>query len=182
MSNPVQSFSYVVPGMKVVLAQAGPMTCWATVYTMMASWKRQMSFDIRQAVGAVDPRYAQLYDDGLRAVNPQGMPSADFRTFLQRAGLTWQPMANWTIPAWHEKLRNHGLLWIGTWNTLGAGRGLHSRIIEGMYGSGDANNTSFKIIDPDGGRRYDESFAVFLQKYEGAFRSISGEYLQVRHY
>jgi len=158
------------------------MTCWATVYTMMVSWKRQMSIPIRDAVGAVDPKYADLYDAGLRAANPLGMPSTEFALFLRKAGMTHEPMMNLTIPAWLEMLRRRGLLWIGSLNVIGPGAGLHSRIIEGMHGHGSAGNTWFKIIDPAGGRRYNERFDAFLSKYEGAFRSVSGDYFQIRHF
>jgi hypothetical protein len=177
-----QGFSYDVPGMRVVLAQAGPMTCWATVYTMIISWQRQLSIPVRDAVGAVNPRYAILYDAGLRAANPLGMASTEFASFLRQARMTHEPMMNLTIPGWHEKVRRYGLLWIGTLNALGAGAGLHSRIIEGIYGHGAAANTWFKIIDPAGGRRYNERFDAFLLKYEGAFRSVSGDYFQIRHF
>jgi papain like cysteine protease AvrRpt2 len=178
----VQSFSYDVPGMRVVLSQAGSMTCWATVYTMMISWKRQMSIPIRDAVDAVNPRYARLYDEGLRATTPQGMASTEFASFLHQAHMTHEPMMNLTIPGWIEKLRRHGLLWVGTLNVVGVGAGLHSRIIEGSHGRGGAADTWFKIIDPAGGRRYNERFDAFLSKYEGAFRSVSGDYFQIRHF
>jgi hypothetical protein len=41
--------------------------------------------------------------------------------------------------------------------------GRHSRIIKRMTSNGTTAGTS-KIIDPDGGRRYDEAFSVFLRK------------------
>jgi len=177
-----QSFTYMVPGLRVVLAQAGPMTCWATVYTMMASWDQQASMDVRTAVAAVGPEFAVLYDAGLRANRPQGMPSDKFASFLTKAGMTHEPMVNLTIDTWFQKLQQYGLLWIGTLNSIGPGAGLHSRIIEGMYGSGEATTTYFNIIDPAGGRRYDERFDTFLAKYEGAFQSVTGEYFQIRRF
>lgn len=44
--------AYQVPGKIVILDQnvVGTMACWATVYTMMKSWKDQASYDIRNAV------------------------------------------------------------------------------------------------------------------------------------
>jgi hypothetical protein len=35
---------------------------------------------------------------------------------------------------------------------------------------------------PAGGRRYEEAFQIFLSKYEGAIRTTSGEYFQIRHF
>lgn len=89
-------------------------------------------------------------------------------------------MIKLAIAAWGEKLRRHGLLWVGTMNTDCSGR--HSRITEGLLGNGSPAGTSMKIIDPDGGRRYDEAFRVFLRKYEEAFTPGNDVYYQIRHY
>src|SRR5580692_4541685 len=156
--------AYDVPGLKTVLAQAGPMTCWATVYTMMICWKTQTAIPTRDAVAAVGARYATLYDAGLRTSNPHGMPSAEFATFLSLAHMAHEPMVNLDIPTWLEKLQRYGLLWIGSLNGIGPGAGLHSRIIEGMRGDQTLTGTYFKIIDPAGGTEYSERFDTFLAK------------------
>ena len=91
-------------------------------------------------------------------------------------------MANLTIQGWVNLLRAKGLLWVGTLNSLGPGAGLHSRIVEAMSGDGSVDGTDMHIIDPDGGRQYKEVFRVFLEKYEGAFGQVSGDYFQIRHF
>jgi len=96
--------------------------------------------------------------------------------------MTSQPMMNVTIDTWESLLRQYGLLWVGTLAGTTPGSGLHSRIIEGIMGDGSPGRSSFKIIDPAGGKQYVESFAVFLAKYEGAFRGTAGEYYQIRHF
>jgi hypothetical protein len=168
------SLPYNVPGLKVVLAQPTSLVCWATVYTMMNSWRRQLSLSIPDAVGAVGARYAAMF-----AAN-EAMPPEDFIPFLRAAGMNHEPMVNLTIEGWEQKLRSHGLLWVGTMNTDNSGR--HSRIIEGMSGNGSTGGTTVKIIDPDGGRRYDEPFTTFLSKYESAFTARNDTYYQIRHY
>lgn len=165
---------YDVPGSKVVLAQPTSRVCWATVYTMMASWKQQQSMAIRDAVAAVGSYYGQLFDQN-RVLMP-----ADIPLFMGTAGLTMEPMMNQTLDAWTQMLRHSGLLWVGTLNSDGSGR--HARIIEGVYGDGSTNGSYFKIIDPDGGRRYNESFGTFVQKYEGAFTFANDVYYQIRHF
>jgi hypothetical protein len=157
-----------------VLAQPTSLVCWATVFTMMYSWRRQSSIPIRDAVNAVGERYATMFDEN------RAMPPADFLPFLGTARMVHEPMINLTIEGWEQKLRRHGLLWVGTMNTDFSGR--HSRIIEGMSGNGSTAGTSMKIIDPDGGRRYDETFSVFLRKYEEAFTAHNDVYFQIRHY
>src|SRR5207302_1760617 len=44
---------YVVPSPPVALAQPSGMACWATVYTMMISWKNQTQYEILTAISAV---------------------------------------------------------------------------------------------------------------------------------
>lgn len=61
------AFTYQVPGVVPARAQDGPMTCWATVYAMMISWKRSFEMPIRTAVGQVGEKYAKFYDAGLKS-------------------------------------------------------------------------------------------------------------------
>ena len=92
-------------------------------------------------------------------------------------------MENLTIDGWEQKLRTYGLLWVGTLAETDPSSGLHSRIVEGMFGDGTPDGTSMKIIDPDGGKRYPEEFRTFLDKYEGAFQSTgNAEYYQIRYF
>jgi len=58
---------------------------------------------------------------------------------------------------------------------------IHARIIHGIYGDGDASNTYLKIVDPGGGKTYDESFQDFTSKYE-AMVDETGWNLQMMHY
>lgn len=172
---------YLVPGLRVVLAQPSPMGCWATVYTMMKSWKDQASYPIRDAVGAVGVKWRDYYDASF-ATPPQGLPSSEFGPFLVAARMSHEPMMNLTIEGWVSLLRRHGLLWIGASVTINPNTGLHSRILEGMAGDGTPNGTTMNMIDPDGGRQYVEPFMVFLAKYESGIMSVGGEYFQIRHF
>lgn len=175
--------NYVVPGTKPAIAQDGPMTCWATVYTTMIAWRTGYQRGIRDSVASVKKKYGEMYDAGLRSnPRPRGMPTAEFRAFLQAANMQHQPMMNLPVDEWERLLMTYGLLWIGTLNSLGPRRGLHSRIIEGVEGDGGNTSTYFLIIDPDGGRRYRERFDTFLAKYEGAIAGRKSEYFQIRHF
>lgn len=167
--------TYIVPGLKVVIAQPTSMVCWATVHCMMRSWRDQLSYDIRDAADRVDPKYGTLVDQN------KGLPPTEFGPFIHAAGMVVEPMANYLPSVWEEMLRAYGMLWVGTLNALGPGAGLHSRIIEGISGHGEAGRSMF-MIDPDGGRRYTETFEVFLAKYEGAIAGVSGQYFQIRHF
>jgi hypothetical protein len=58
---------------------------------------------------------------------------------------------------------------------------VHARIIRGMYGDANAENTYLKIADPDGGKTYDESSQHFTSKYE-AMADATAWKLQMMHY
>jgi hypothetical protein len=166
---------YNVPGNTIVLAQPSSLVCWATVYTMMVSWKRQQSFGIRDAVAGVGTHYAELFDQN-HALAPGEIPG-----FMRTAGLSMEPMRNLPLGEWGRLLRRHGLLWVGTLNSDSSGR--HARIIEGFYEDDSSIDRSFfKIIDPAHGRRYNESFRRFVATYEGAFTFVNDIYFQIRHY
>ena len=165
---------YIVPGVKNVIRQPTNNVCWATVYTMMKSWKDSVSYPIPDAVAFTDAKYVTMYN------NDQGMPSSEFGPFIRAAGMQLEPMANLSISGWVDKLRNHGLLWVGT--LFNVTNGLHSRIVEGMQGDGTYDATTMMIIDPWRGNQYQESFARFLHKYESAIVGRAGEYFQIRHF
>ena len=50
------------------------------------------------------------------------------------------------------------------------------------WGDGTVDGTVMHIIDPAGGRQYQEDFRTFFTKYEGAFGQVSGDYFQIRHF
>jgi hypothetical protein len=152
------------------------MACWATVYTMMLSWRRQQSFDIPSALEAVGKPYVSVFQTNT------GLPPSEFGPFLRAAGMACQPMMNLAIAEWERLLRIHGLLWVGALSSTRPGAGLHSRIVEGVSGNGTPDGTSLMIIDPAGGRQYLEGFRSFVAKYEGAVHRTTGEYYQIRHF
>ncbi len=175
-------FSYVAPGIIEALQQPSNSVCWATAYTMMRSWKDCCSYSIRDAVAVVAEKYAVMVDEN------QGLPPQEFTPFLRAGGLQHEPMWNLPIEGWLKLLKRHGPLWVGTLAATPPATSLHSRVVEGMRGNGDAGSTWMKIVDPGMGGRYEELFRAFLAKYEGAFtesqRGSNGvsEYYQIRYF
>ena len=55
--------NYTVPGIVPALAQPTPMSCWATVYTMLASWKGDQSVSIEDALADVGQRWVTIFAD-----------------------------------------------------------------------------------------------------------------------
>lgn len=170
------ALNYQVTRYIPIIAQPSSMACWATVYTMMVSWKDQTSYNIGDAVKNVGSIYKRIYDENT------GLPSNMFGTFLSDAGMTREEMQNLPIESWVNLLKSYGMLWVGTLASVTASSGLHSRIIRGIRGGGSHKDTFFSIVDPAGGRAKMERFDTFVAKYEGAFAGTSGEYYQIRHF
>lgn len=168
--------SYDVPGNFWVMAQPSGKACWATVFTMLKSWRVQQQKTIEQALATVGQRWVDIY----RANT--GLMGDDKPTFISTAGLVAQPPQSYSIQGWENLLRNYGPIWITTDEAPGAAWAIHARIITGIYGDGTPENTKFKIVDPAGGRRYEESIAVFIPKYEEEVRATGFMRIQVVHW
>lgn len=168
---------FQVAGTIEVLAQPSTLSCWATAYTMMKSWKDQASYDIAMALGKVGQKYVDLFNGN------NALPANQFGPFLSDAGLAHLAPINLSVDGWLQQLQKHGLAWVGTMNSVNPGAGLHSRIVQGMTGDGSATGTNMLMIDPDGGKSYPETLAVFIQKYETAHqKSGDDQYIQIRFF
>ncbi len=170
------AISYDIPGNFWVMAQPSGMACWATVFTMLKSWRVQQQKTIEQALATVGQRWVDIY----RA--DTGLSGDDKPTFISTAGLVAQPPQSYSIQGWENLLRNYGPIWVTTDEAPGAAWAIHARIITGIYGDGTPENTKFKIVDPAGGRRYEESIAVFIPKYEEEVRTTGFMRIQVVHW
>lgn len=170
------AISYDVPGNFWVLQQPSSMACWATVFTMLKSWRSQREMTIPQALGAVGQRWVDIYNAN------SGLAGEDKPTFIAAAGLVAEPPQSYSIEGWENLLRNYGPIWVTTDEQPGAAWAIHARIITGIQGDGTAENTHFKIVDPGNGRRYEESIAVFIPKYEEEVIRTGYMRIQVVHW
>jgi len=150
--------NYMVPGIKQLYAQPNGMACWATVYTMMFSWKTCTSFGtVRDTIAQLGQPWLGYFD------RVTGIPPAEGRNFERATGLFREPRMNLSASGWENMLRSYGLIWVS--GTVPGG--IHDRILEGITGDESAAGTDMHIMDPDGGRRYTETFATFLRGFEG---------------
>jgi hypothetical protein len=156
------ALSYVVPGNRTLLAQPTSMSCWATAYTMMRSWRDRTSYDIPGALAAVDQLYVAKFLANLPLYPNEVKP------FVDRADMVSSALVSIPIEGWHAKLQQHGLIMIGAFfdPIPHAANVLHIRVVEGLFGNGTPHGTSMMIMDPDRGRRYCERFDIFNAKYE----------------
>lgn len=176
---PAQGFNtmaYDIPGDFWVMAQPSGMSCWATTYTMLKSWREQRQLTIPEALATVGQRWVDVFEANT------GLSGSDKPLFLASAGLAAEPPQSFAIPTWESMLRQYGPIWITTDERPGMPGGIHARIVTGIYGDGTAEGTFFKIVDPAGGRRYEESIAVFIPKYEEEVRATGNLRIQVVHW
>jgi len=170
-----QSISFDVEGDVPAIAQPKSMACWATVTAMNMSWKNQQSYSIESAMDALGSDFRKIFDDntGLAPDRVQDLSDATgMRVEYQRCE---------TPDSILQLLQSYGPVVIIDDEDPSPAFAVHARIVRGIYGDGDAANTHLKIVDPNGGKTYDESFQDFTSKYE-AMADATGWNLQMMHY
>jgi uncharacterized protein YycO len=170
---------YAIPGPIDVMAQRDSMACWATVFTMMYGWKVRASMPVEHALGTVGQNWVKMYTDNT------GLSSADKVKFLAEAGLIAEAPQSFSVEGWEHLLRNYGPIWVTTDEDVRPGLknfSIHARIVTSIRGDGTAEGTRIHVIDPAGGREYDETIADFIPKYESEVRETGHMRIQVVHW
>jgi hypothetical protein len=173
---PAKQLIYFVPGKKNVIGQPTMMTCWATVYTMMRSWRESKTFTIAEALQKPGKMYVDMFKQD-RSLLP-----AQFRDFWTRGGLTVRGYATFPDYIWHDLLQKHGLLAVGTASALPPVTGLHLRIMEGISVCGTPSDCYYMMDSAWGGQKYAEWTFDFEAKYNLAMSLGGGAHWQVAHY
>lgn len=158
--------SYRVSGIVPPLRQPTGMTCWATVSTMMMSWRENASMTIDTAMGTIGSQYLAKFQAN------QGLGSAEKGPFLAAAGLVAEPPMSYSIEGWLQLLRTYGPIWVTTDEDPSANFAIHARIMVGIEGDGTPDGTSFRIVDPGTGTEYSEGLTTFIQKYQEEARAL----------
>lgn len=170
------AIDYSIPGLFAPLAQPSSMACWATVYTMLLSWRRQQSLTIEDALAQTGPHWLDLYKRNV------GLPGKQHGDFFAAAGLMAEPLQSFSIEGWEQLLRNYGPVIITANENPGKAWAMHARVLTAIKGDGTPEKTFFTIVDPNGGRTYQESIAVFIPKYEDEIRRTGDSRIQVAHW
>jgi len=167
---------YDVPGTVPVIKQPTPMSCWATVTTMLMSWRDQMSYSIETALQKIGDPWLKLFEAD------KGLKSADKPVFLAASGLIAEAPQSFSLEGWENLLRTFGPIWVTTDEKPGAGWAIHARLITGIHGDGTAENTFLKIIDPGTGTAYREKVSVFIPKFEEEVVKTGHMRIQIVHF
>lgn len=167
---------YKIPGVMAVIAQPKSMACWATAYTMLESWRRQQSITIETAMTDLGADWMNKFTGNL------GLFKRDEPAFIQATGLvSYEPMSM-SIGGYLDILKNNGPIWITANETPGGNWTLHARLIVGMKGDGTPGGTNLLIVDPAGGRQYEENFNVFWRKFEDEILRTGNARTQIMHW
>lgn len=173
---PSQHYQHIVPGKKVIIGQPSNMTCWATVYTMMRSWREGKKFAIAEALEKPGKQYVEMFK------KDRSLPPAQFRDFWTRGGLTVRGNAIFKDYIWYDFLKTHGLLAVGTSSAISLVQGLHLRVMEGINCKGVPTDCYYFIDSGWGGVKYAERAFDFESKYSLAMAIGGGAHWQVAHY
>jgi hypothetical protein len=151
------AYSYIVPGQRRLYAQPTSNTCWSTAFAMMKSWNTGARFhNVREAVVPMGQPWLGYFDTDTPVPPSQG------DAFVAATGLTREPRFNPDVAGWHRLLVSYGLLWVSSMVPAG----LHDRVLAGINGDGSPGGTSVYIMDPNGGRQYEQNYGEFSAQFE----------------
>jgi N-acetylmuramoyl-L-alanine amidase/uncharacterized protein YycO len=172
------SFSYDVAGTVPALTQPSPNACWATVATMLISWRDQASYPISAVCDMGGSNFRSIFDADT------GLPRDQKPAFLAKLPLCEEPPANYLPDAYLRMLQSYGALWVTTDVGNSGNVAIHARVMTGIYGDGSPDNTFVWLIDPADGQRHNESFRHFAATFEQIARDVGANeplWVQVVH-
>jgi hypothetical protein len=147
-----------VPAIK----QPSPMSCWATVYAMMKSWKAGKPVSIEAAIAELGPPFTSYLSED------NGLPGGQELAFVKAGSLHAMPPASYPLTLFRKLLRDRGPVWIIT----GDGITSHARLLVGIYGASEAEKratyeaTTMEFIDPASGTYVYEPALKFYDMFE----------------
>jgi hypothetical protein len=158
-----------VPGLSYPVRQPTPHSCWAAMFTMMLSWRRQQSIAIPAAVAELGPPYTDYFQ------HDRGLPISANRRLAQTAGMRAEELMNLTAEGWELLLRQHGLLWTSYgWRQFDAQgsevrAGRHIVIVYSIRGDGSARETTVLYVDPGDAGYHEIRFRDFAERHETGY-------------
>lgn len=172
----IAKFSGTVPKLK----QANSMACWATVATMMVSWKEGRQMTVEETLQKAGAQYLTKFQNG------EGLLSSEKEAFIGALGMVGEAPASYSLQQYIDWVNTYGPLWITTDSSAAAGQfSPHARVVTRITGTGsaDGSGTSFVFIDPASGTELTEPFSTFLSAYEQMVTDNPGDlFIQIVHF
>ncbi len=157
--------SDAVKGFVYPLKQKHQFACWATVLTMMESWKEQQLLTPQMVLQRYGDKFKKLYDRSDTA----GILIQDEIELYKKAGIEIERQLDPSIEGWSEFIRDFGPLSITIDANPPYGGTVHALLIVGIYGAIDGQKTTIIYIDPSDGKIHSSPFMNFLKMYEAKF-------------
>jgi len=172
----IAKFAGTVPKQK----QENSMACWATVATMMVSWKEGRQMTVEEVLQKAGAQYLTQFQ------NQQGLLSSEKEAFIGALGMEGEAPASYSLQQYIDWVNTYGPLWITTDSSEAAGQfSPHARVVTRITGTGspDGSGTSFVFIDPATGTELTEPFSAFLAAYEQMVTDNPGDlFIQIVHF
>ncbi|SDM37457.1 papain-like cysteine protease family protein [Pedobacter antarcticus] len=151
--------NYQVEGYISPIQQPNGMACWATVATMLLSWRDQQSYTIETAMDIAGQKYRDLFD------SREGLSAEDHEDFASASGMTIEYPQCYSPEGIYNLLVSYGPVIAIDDEDESEFFAIHARVINGIETDG-FGNVSLNIIDPGTGSEYSESFESFASKFE----------------
>lgn len=172
----IAKFAGTVPKLK----QENSMACWATVATMMVSWKEGRQMTVLEVLQKAGAQYVTKFQNGL------GLLSSEKEAFIGALGMEGEAPASYPPQQYIDWVNTYGPLWITTDSSEAEGQfSPHARVVTRMTGTGspDGSGTSIVFIDPATGTEQTETFSTFLAAYEQMVTDNPGDlFIQIVHF
>lgn len=167
------SLDYQITGDIPIIQQPNGMACWATVATMLMSWRDQQCYSIETAMEIAGPEYARMFN------KEEGLPAENHQQFAKACGMTVEYPECYTPEGLYDLLVNYGPIIVITDEDTSPYFAIHARILKGIHSDADAETSYLSLIDPADGSQYDENFEDFTLKFEAVAEAPR---LQVMHF
>lgn len=162
-----QSFDYAVSGEIPTIRQPTGMSCWATVTTMLMSWRDGQTWDIEQAMDSIATEWGDLFRLSRSGGRRGGLLGRDKPRFLAAAGLEAEAAVNFDGVGWMDLMQRYGPLWVTGDVDASESWAIHARILYSVRGDGSRDGTWVGLIDPATGRASDDlTLGEFMDQFE----------------
>jgi hypothetical protein len=151
-------------------AQTKANSCWAAAAVMMLQWKSAVPYSELDVAKLAGGNFEVAFK------NDTGLNGTDFATFSAALGLTTEAPQNFTAAGYHNLVKAHGPIWVGSRldvNTSNSRR--HIRVLRGVTGDGTFGGSTAWVVDPDGGRDYQQTVTKFAQELEQIAKEEIGD-------
>lgn len=137
-----------------ILKQPAATACWATVATMMLSWRDGKIYTIEEALAKAGQMYVDKYIKS-KSGNDTGLTSEEKPAFIKSLGMVAEEAPiNHDFGYYANLLKKHGPIWITTDAKEKAGQfSPHARILVDVEGNGMQSPSNFIFVNPSMGKK-----------------------------